>query len=238
VHPPVIYRDALTSRAYTYAQVKSVATAFGSALRSKWQWQKGDVLAVFSPNSIDIPPVNWGTLWAGGIVSPLNPTSTVTELANLLKDCGAKGLVTQKACLDAALQAAKKAGLPWERILLIGDEKDGQGRVAHLAEFVQPMSAAMFGAGVRQRRERIDPKKDIAFLVYSSGTTGLPKGVMLSHENIVSNALMLQATEGPNLSPKAGRDGQGDKGIAFLPFFHIYGMSFIYSSMTLVGNES
>jgi acyl-CoA synthetase (AMP-forming)/AMP-acid ligase II len=155
----------------------------------------------------------------------MNPASTIPELANLLKDCGAKGLVTQKSCLDATIQAANKAGFPLDRIVLIGDEKDDErGRVVHLADMVQPVAAALFGAGERHRALKINPKKDIAFLVYSSGTTGLPKGVMLSHENLVSNSLMIQATEGPNMSYKGGKYGKGDKVIAFLPFFHIYGM--------------
>lgn len=68
----------------------------------------------------------------------------------------------------------------------------------------------------------MDPKKDLAFLVYSSGTTGHPKGVMLSHENIVANTLMIKVAEGGNLSWKGGKDGRGDKILAFLPFYHIY----------------
>lgn len=69
----------------------------------------------------------------------------------------------------------------------------------------------------------MNPSEDLAFLVYSSGTTGHPKGVMLTHRNIVSNIMMLKAGESGNLKPEGGPDGQGDKIIAFLPFFHIYG---------------
>ena len=66
-------------------------------------------------------------------------------------------------------------------------------------------------------RERLDPDNDLAFLVYSSGTTGLPKGVMLSHLNIVANVLMITSSVGRNYSWKS------DKLLGILPFYHIYG---------------
>lgn len=230
----VIYRDAITNRTYNYTQVKSTSIAFGNGLKSRWRWQKGDVLALFSPNCIDIPSVIWGTLWTGGVVSPMNPLSTVSELGNLLKDCGAKGLVTQKCCLDNAIGAAQIAGLPLDRIVLIGDERDEQARAAHWSSLQVPVTGGWLS---RSRPAAINPKTDMAFLVYSSGTTGLPKAVMLTHENIVSNALMVQATEKDHLSPTGGGNGEGDKVISILPFFHIYGMlinNFHYSKYELL----
>ena len=212
----VIYRDPDTSRSYTYAQVRSTALDFGKGLKAVWEWKKGDVLALYTPNCIDIPPILWGTLWAGGIISPANPGYNVEELAFQLKDCGAKALATQKAFLENARAACKKVGIEEDRIILIGDERDETARFKHFVN-VRNISGAS-----RYRRAKIDPRKDLAFLVYSSGTTGHPKGVMLSHENIVSNIMMLKAGEGGNLSCKGGKDGEGDKILAFLPFFHIY----------------
>jgi len=213
----VIYRDAETDRFYSYAQVKSTAIEFGKGLKSVWEWQKGDVLALFTPNCIDTPPVIWGCHWAGGVISPANPGYTADELAFQLKDSGAKALVTQLHFLDVAQEAAKQAGIPDGRIILIGDSRDETRRFKHF-------SAIRNIAGTnRYRRTRIDSKKDLAFLVYSSGTTGHPKGVMLSHENIVSNILQLKAGESGNISWDGGPDGKGDNILAFLPFFHIYG---------------
>lgn len=212
----VIYTDSDTGRSYTYGEVRNAAIDFGKGLKSLWDWQKGDVLAFYTPNCIDTPAITWGTHWAGGIVSPANPGYTVDELAFQLKDAGAKALVTQKAFLKEACAAAKKVGLPLDRIILMGDEKDESGRFKHFSN-VRNISGA-----VRYRRTKADPKKDLAFLVYSSGTTGHPKGVMLSHENIVSNVLMLKVGESGNLSWEGGKDGKGDKLLAFLPFFHIY----------------
>lgn len=174
------------------------------------------MLALYTPNCIDTPAVTWGTHWAGGILSPANPGYTAEELAFQLKDSGAKGLVTQKAFLQSAVAACKKVGIPEDRIILMGDERD--------ARFKHFTSIRNISGVNRARRAKIDPKKDLAFLVYSSGTTGYPKGVMLSHENIVSNVLMGRVGEGigRNLKWQGEKDNKGDKILAFLPFFHIY----------------
>ena len=215
----VIFRDADTARSYTYAEVKNTAIEFGKGLKSVWEWQKGDVLGLFTPNCVDTPAVIWGCLWAGGIISPANPGYTVEELAFQLKDSGAKGLVTQKAFLEIARKAAGQVGIPRSRVILIGDEKDESRRFKHFSSIRN-----MAGTN-RYRRTKLDPKKDLAFLVYSSGTTGHPKGVMLSHENIVANILQGKAGESGNLTWDGGHDGNGDSILAFLPFFHIYGMN-------------
>ncbi|KAI9796146.1 MAG: hypothetical protein M1833_006484 [Piccolia ochrophora] len=214
-----IYIDPDTNRSYTYDAVRSTAVEFGKGLKNLWDWQKGEVLALFTPNSIDTPAIIWGCHWAGGIISPANPGYTVDELAFQLKDAGAKALVTQKPFLKVALEAAQRAGIPENRILLLGDERDETSRFKHFTSIRNTSGAT------RYRRTKIDPQEDLAFLVYSSGTTGHPKGVMLSHSNIVSNILMLRVGEEGNLTWDGGRDGKGDICMAFLPFFHIYGLS-------------
>ena len=161
----VIYIDPDTNRSYTYTQVRSTALEFGKGLKAVWDWKKGDVLAIFSPNCIDTPAITWGTHWAGGILSPANPGYTAEELAFQLKDSGAKGLVTQKPFLKAAQKACKIAGIDDDRIILIGDERDETARFKHFTSLRNISGAS------RYRKTKIDPKKDLAFLVYSSGTT-------------------------------------------------------------------
>jgi 4-coumarate--CoA ligase len=212
----VIYVDADTKRSYTYAQVRSTALDFGKGLKSAWEWKKGDVLGIFSPNCIDTPAITWGTHWAGGILSPANPGYTPEELAFQLKDSGAKALVTQKPFLKTAIEACKRVGIDEDRIILMGDARDETARFKHFT------SVRILSGTARYRKTKIDPGKDLAFLVYSSGTTGHPKGVMLSHTNIVSNVLMIRVGEEGNLSWKGGHNNEGDKLLGFLPFFHIY----------------
>lgn len=225
----VIYEDANSPRTYTYAEVKSTAQAFGLGIRSLWDWKRNDVLALYTPNCIDTPPIIWGTHWAGGIVSPANPGYTVAELTYQLKDSGAKAIVTQVPYLKNAQEAAKNVGIAEDRIILIGDERDSSGRFKHFTS-VRNISGTQ-----RYRRVKIaNPAKDLAFLVYSSGTTGVPKGVMLSHRNVVSNTLQADAVEGRNFSWKGGPDGKGDKSLAMLPFFHIYGKSPILSTIKCI----
>lgn len=225
----VIYLDPNTKRSYTYAQVRNTALNFGKGLKALWDWKKGGVLGIYSPNCIDTPAVIWGTSWAGGVTSPANPGYTTEELAFQLKDSGAKALVTQKAFLKTALEACKRAGIEEDRIILMGDERDATAKYKHFTN-IRNISGAS-----RYRKTKINPSKDLAFLVYSSGTTGHPKGVMLSHTNIVSNTMMNAVIEGVHLSWKGGRDNQGDKTIAFLPFFHIYGLTVLIHQSMYIG---
>ncbi|KAF2405502.1 4-coumarate-CoA ligase-like protein [Trichodelitschia bisporula] len=215
----VIYRDADTGRSYTYAQTKTAAHEFGKGLKAVWEWRKGDVLALYSPNCVDTPAITWGTLWAGGIVSPANPAYRVDELAFQLKDSGAKALITQLPFLENARKACAIAGIPDDMIALIGDAREPNGRTKHFGS-VRNISGA-----TRYRRTKIKPNEDLAFLVYSSGTTGKPKGVMLTHSNIVANILQLHASESGHLDWKGQHNNEGDKILAFLPFFHIYGLT-------------
>ena len=120
--------------------------------------------------------MTWGCHWAGGIVSPANPAYTVGELAHHLRDSEAKALFTQKHLLPNALRAASEAGIPKERIVLIGEERDGAFK--HVTQLLDERP--------KGQRVRLDPGKDLAFLVYSSGTTGLPKGAWAYRDSVLS----------------------------------------------------
>jgi 4-coumarate--CoA ligase len=158
-----IYLDPATNRSYTFAQTKQAASDFGTGLRALWDWHKGDVLGLYAPNSIDTPVVTWGCHFAGGVLSPANPGYTVDELAFQLKDSGAKALVAQLAVLKTALAACERVGIPEDRVILMGGERDESGRFKHFTD-VRSISGTQ-----RYRRVKVDPAKDLAFLVYSSG---------------------------------------------------------------------
>ncbi|KEY70027.1 hypothetical protein S7711_04042 [Stachybotrys chartarum IBT 7711] len=217
-----LFVEGETGRSYTFAQIKDLSITFGKGLKHQLGWKKGDVLAFYTANNIDTPVVTLGLHWAGGIGSPANPMYTVEELARQLKDSGAKALITQKSFLVSATKAAQEAGVPLENILLLGD-KDESGKFKHWTGITAK------GAWIQPRKTPIDPKKDLAFLVYSSGTTGMPKGVMLTHYNVVSNSV-----QGRRFDPRS-LAWDHDSQLGLLPFFHIYGLSVVIGTTLFTG---
>ncbi|OAA67279.1 phenylacetyl-ligase [Niveomyces insectorum RCEF 264] len=230
-----IFTDGDTDRSYSFGELRSASLAFGQGLQAAWHWQRGDVVAFYTPNSVDTPAATLGVLWAGGIASPANPLYTEAELTFQLRDARAKALVTMLPFLDTARRAAWAVGIPEDRILLVGDERDPAGRVRHFSQLRRPTATATATATATQAQIQstrgrskpvsIDARRDLAFLVYSSGTTGLPKGVCLTHYNIVANVLQQSMVDGQFFHPYGGVDGKGDKGLGITPFFHIYGLT-------------
>lgn len=229
----VVFHQPNAARQYRFIDVKNTGAAFGHALRSLWNWQKGDVLGWYSPNCVDTPALHFGTVWAGGIPSPANPTYSVTELAFQLKlqlkHSGAKALVTQSSCLDKALEAAKIVGIPRDRILLIGNETHSD--VLHFVDF---LSDARY---TDPTGRVVNSPGDTAYILYSSGTTGLPKGVQTTHRNVVFNLLSYQSIQ-EDLSGKVGPDGRGDCIICVLPFFHAFGLILVMTHALKIGYKA
>ena len=149
---------------------------------------------------------------AGGRCTTANPLYTARELGKKLADSHAGMLLTAPAFLHVSLAAAKRAG--GCEVFVLGHSD----RAASFGELLGDPDAAP--------RVAIDPALDIAALPYSSGTTGVSKGVMLSHRNLVAN--MVQSEGALGLSPD-------DVVIAVLPFFHVYGMCIIMNLGLLGG---
>lgn len=228
-----LFTDGATGRSLDYGHVRSAALDFGHGLKALWGWRRGDVLAFYTPNSVDTPALTAGLLWAGGVASPANPLYTADELTFQLRDSGAKALVTQKPFLDTAVRAAAAAGIPEDRIILVGEQltdsdwesrssSTGARRQQHQHRFKHYSSIRATSYCSRYAQTLVEPSKDLAFLVYSSGTTGLPKGVCLTHRNIVANILQGARTDGQHLLPHGGLDDKGDRLLGLIPFFHVY----------------
>lgn len=224
----MIFSDSESKRSYTFGQLRDISTRFGAGLKSEYLWKKGDILGIFSPNDVDYPAAIWGVHKVGGTVSLINPNYTETELEFQLVDSGVKVLVAHQSVLPLVLQVIKKIGFPQTQVLLLGDNKnDPLVPIKHFKSLGRPATDAT---------TVVDPASDLAFLVYSSGTTGKPKGVMLTHSNIVSNILQYVRCQEGYLTWNGGPNGRGDSAIGFLPFFHSYGKLQLNNSKRLVKN--
>ncbi|MFH9468282.1 4-coumarate--CoA ligase family protein [Streptomyces clavifer] len=194
--------DGTNGLSVTYAQLDTfhrriAAHLAGAGLR------KGDVLALHSPNTIAYPAVFYGATRAGASVTTVHPLATAEEFAKQLKDCAARWIVTVSLFLDVARRAAELAGGIQE--IFVCDQADGHTSVLDMLGSTAPEPEIVF-----------DPAEDIAALPYSSGTTGTPKGVMLTHRSIGTNLEQLR----PFIPMEPGHSI-----LAVLPFFHIYGLT-------------
>jgi acyl-CoA synthetase (AMP-forming)/AMP-acid ligase II len=192
--------DGPTGRTLTFGQLAGGVQRVAAGLAARG-FGKGDVLAIHSPNLPEYALAFYGTAAAGGAATTINPLYTVDELAFQLQDAGARFLVTVPPFLDRAREAAARAGV--EEVFVLGE-----------AEGATPF-ASLLAAGGQPPAVAFDPANDLVALPYSSGTTGLPKGVMLTHRNLVANLCQIQTTLAA---------GTGERLIAVLPFFHIYGL--------------
>ena len=175
---------------------------------------KGDVVGLYLPNLPEYAICFHGVCSAGAVNTTANPLYTARELAYQLTDSGARMLITVGPFLETAREAAAEAGI--DEVYAIGD-----------ADGARPF-AELLGDPEAAPEPAIDPKDDLAVLPYSSGTTGMPKGVMLTHFNLVSNLRQLQEV----LPVEAD-----DVLIAVLPFFHIYGQTVLMNQGLLGGGQ-
>jgi acyl-CoA synthetase (AMP-forming)/AMP-acid ligase II len=195
--------DGPSGRALTYRELAGGVERVAAGLAARG-FGKGDVLAISSPNLPEYALALYGAMAAGGAVTSANPLLTAEELAWQLADAGARVLVTVPPFLETARAAAAKAGV--ERVLVFG-EAEGATPFAELLAARGPAPDAA-----------VDPRRDLAALPYSSGTTGLPKGVELTHANLVANARQTQAALGFTAD---------DVVVGVAPFFHAIGQNAI-----------
>ncbi|MFJ9607349.1 AMP-binding protein [Kitasatospora sp. NPDC101176] len=198
--------DGVTGECVSYARLAAGVERVAAGLAGAGVRQ-GDVVALFSPNTIGYPLAFYGATRAGATVTTVSSLATATELAGQLRDSGARWLITVSPFLPTARKAvdllAGPGGAGPEVVVLDGAE--GHRSLADLLAATGPVPAIT-----------VDPGRDVAVLPYSSGTTGLPKGVMLTHRSIATNLAQCDALYRP---------AEGERVLAVLPFFHIYGLA-------------
>lgn len=192
--------DGSSGRTYTFAELSELVHRFAGGLQARG-FAKGDVLALMAPNLPEYAIVFHGVAVAGGTVTTVNPTYGAEEVRFQLQDAGASVLITIGMFAETAKAAIE--GTKVTEILTL-DAADGTTNALDLLA-AEPIEQVP-----------VDLDEDVVVLPYSSGTTGLPKGVMLTHRNLVANALQTE----PCISTV-----EHEVALAFLPFFHIYGMS-------------
>ncbi len=192
--------DAATGRTLTFGELTDAVRRVAASLRKKG-FKKGDVLGIFSPNCPEYAVAFHAAAMLGGITTPLNPLYTAKEAAFQLKDAGAKLLVTAPIIIGKASEAATSANI--EELFVFGE-----------APGATPFASLLESDGEAPSVD-IDPKNDLVALPYSSGTTGLPKGVMLTHYNLVANMCQMDGLD---------YFESDDILLCVLPLFHIYGL--------------
>ncbi|MGW0814275.1 4-coumarate--CoA ligase family protein [Streptomyces viridiviolaceus] len=204
--------DGTDGTTLTYEQVDRFHRRVAAALAEAGV-AKGDVLALHSPNTVAFPVAFYAATRAGASVTTVHPLATAGEFAKQLGDSRARWIVTVSPLLDVARRAAELAGGVQE--IFVCDSAPGHRSLIDMLASTAP-----------EPRVAIDPAEDVAALPYSSGTTGIPKGVMLTHRQIATNLAQLH----PSM-PAA----PGDRVLAVLPFFHIYGLTALMNAPLRLG---
>ncbi|MGN6679303.1 MAG: AMP-binding protein, partial [Streptosporangiaceae bacterium] len=193
--------DAASGRVLSYRELADQVRQVAAGLAAHGL-VPGQTFAIIAPNSQEWVVGCFGAMLAGGVVTGINPLSTAAEMAMQLADSGAHFVLTAAAFLPTVRKAAEKSG-GRARIVVIGSAPDDTIGFEEL-----------FAHGCRRPLEQIDPGT-LALLPYSSGTTGLAKGVMLTHRACMANVVQMRTS-----CPAA----RTDRILAVAPFFHAVGL--------------
>jgi acyl-CoA synthetase (AMP-forming)/AMP-acid ligase II len=202
--------DGATGRTVTFGQFASGVRGVAARL-AEIGFRKGDVFGIFAPNSPEWAVAYHAVASLGGVTTTINSLYTTDEVAYQLKDSGAKFLMSVPAFRDRAEAAAEQTGV-W--LDFAGGDTES------------PIWSGSWWDGGDPPDVDIDPRQDLVVLPYSSGTTGFPKGVMLTHHNLVANLVQLEQHH--HLS-------EDERIVAVLPFFHIYGQVVVMNNALYKG---
>jgi acyl-CoA synthetase (AMP-forming)/AMP-acid ligase II len=205
--------DAPSGRQITHGQLADSVRRVAAALAQRGL-DKGDVFAIYLPNLPEYAVALYAVTSIGGVVTPISPMYTAAELQRQLRDARASYLLTLPQLLETVRDALPATGV--REVFVLGSAPGATPLSALLAHEPKPPEV------------EIDPSRDLALLPYSSGTTGLPKGVMLTHRNLVANAL--QIANGP-IDWR-----EGEIAAAVPPMFHAYGVAMYFGALMRYGS--
>ena len=201
----------MTGQEYSFAQLRELSQKCASAL-TKLGFRKGDVFASYCTNVPEFLIMYLAVLSLGGILTTISSLATVFEMSIQMKDSNAQCIFTVPLLAENAKQVAKNCGI--KEVVVFGEAQD-----------CRPFSSLLDDDGKHFPNDvNINPKEDVAIIPYSSGTTGVPKGVMLTHFNLTAN---IQQFSDTGCHFKADTS---DNLLGLLPFFHIFGLNVIIST--------
>ncbi|AJE16165.1 long-chain-fatty-acid--CoA ligase FadD1 [Stutzerimonas balearica] len=227
----------------TYGELYRLSGEFAAYLQQLPGLEPGDRIAVQLPNVLQYPVVVFGAMRAGLIVVNTNPLYTAREMEHQFNDAGAKALVCLANMAHLAEEVLPRTGIKHVIVTEVGDMLPPIKRllvnavVKHVKKMVPSYSLpkaikftdALAGGRGKSLREACPQGDDVAVLQYTGGTTGVAKGAMLTHRNIVANMLQNRALMGSEL--QEGTEVM----IAPLPLYHIYAFTFHCMAMMLIG---
>ncbi|OGM47711.1 AMP-binding enzyme [Aspergillus bombycis] len=205
--------NAATKESIRYDALREYTTYASTALVRDYGLQPGDTVALFSPNTIWYPVAMLATVRAGGIISGASPAYNIEEMTYALKTGKAKFLMTVPSGMDVAIPAAREAGIPPERIFLLEGQR---GEYLSVQDLVRKgRSYGLAGQITPFELPKDKTNRDVCgFLSFSSGTTGLPKAVMIAHHNVIAQCMQVDQLLRKDVT----------KSLAVLPLFHITGL--------------
>ena len=230
----------------TYGELYEQSGAFAAYLQQRTDLQPGDRIAVQLPNLLQYPIAVFGAIRAGLIVVNTNPLYTAREMEHQFNDSGAKALVCLANMAHLAEKVVPQTSIKYVIVTEVADMLSPFKRVLinSVIKYVKKMVPAyhlpnaikfndVLSKGQGQRVSEANPlSSDVAVLQYTGGTTGVAKGAMLTHRNLIANMLQCKALMGSNLNEGC------EILITPLPLYHIYAFTFHCMAMMLLGNHN
>lgn len=229
-------------KALTYGELDRMSRALGAWLQTRGL-QRGDRVALMMPNILQLPVAIAAVLRAGFVVVNVNPLYTARELEHQLKDSGARAIILLENFASVLQQVVARTAVEHVVVASMGDLLGGAKgalvnfvvrRVKKLVPAYELPQAVRFSRvladGDRLELARPDSgPEDIAFLQYTGGTTGLAKGAMLVHRNLIANVLQAEEWIQPALrSPRGGPLPEQLIWVSALPLYHIFALTVCY----------
>ncbi|WP_250696043.1 long-chain-fatty-acid--CoA ligase FadD [Escherichia coli] len=217
----------------TFRKLEERSRAFAAYLQQGLGLKKGDRVALMMPNLLQYPVALFGILRAGMIVVNVNPLYTPRELEHQLNDSGASAIVIVSNFAHTLEKVVDKTAVQHVILTRMGDQlSTAKGTVVnfvvkyikrlvpkyHLPDAISFRSALHNGYRMQYVKPELVPE-DLAFLQYTGGTTGVAKGAMLTHRNMLANLEQVNATYGPLLHP--GKELV----VTALPLYHIFALT-------------